>query len=707
MKRDFDDFDREECFDSSYLDSERYAGESLYIDEYPYEDERAAYFDERQDYTSESEAACYEDPSVQEPNAAPGVPDDGDASDSYDDPIRIYLVQMGDIPMLSREEERSAATRIERTRQRFRRVALRLDCVVRELVGLLEKIRRGRARLDRTIDVSVSDLKSKRRFLALLDPTLRTLKKMLAKNRDDFLALRSGKLSPEERKAVRLAMRRRRSRASRLLNELDLRTQSFLPVFDKVLRRHEKACERLARARELHKILAEHDAQTPSAKASVSFLAAPAVSVDVWSMEGGWKSRPDETVAAIESAPSRVNLREASLNAGGVSYRELSRAVAPGSVSSSGEPNWELLREEFRNHVSFLRRRRLAFNDTFASFTKELERVSARRREFESAKRAFSAGNLRLVVSIAKRYRNRGLSFLDLIQEGNTGLMRAVDKFEYKRGFKFSTYATWWIRQAISKALAEQCRAIRIPNHLLETIKTVRKTTRELSRRPQGAPTPQEIAKSSGLSLSEIRAAIQVSRPPLSLDRPVEGCEESFFGDFLEDPHKNDPLVEINRSALRERLDEALSALSFREREILRLRFGLADGYAYTLEEVGQIFKVTRERVRQIEAKAVRKLQHPVRSRGLYCFLEGDERQSGVSSAKKQANSETAEQRKAAETQTAVQETPAVESPAVASNFDSAASAPAAPAPLSVLETAQFGDSSAYMPSLSNIPSGS
>ncbi|MBQ2788857.1 MAG: sigma-70 family RNA polymerase sigma factor, partial [Thermoguttaceae bacterium] len=184
---------------------------------------------------------------------------------------------------------------------------------------------------------------------------------------------------------------------------------------------------------------------------------------------------------------------------------------------------------------------------------------------------------------------------------------------------------------------AEQCRAIRIPNHLLETLKAVRKASRELTRRTRVAPTPQEIAKLSGLSPSEIRAAIQISRPPLSLDRPVEGSDESFFGDFLEDPRKNDPLVEMNRAALRERLDEALSALSFREREIIRLRFGLADGYAYTLEEVGRIFSVTRERVRQIEAKAVRKLQHPARSKPLSGFLEspfGDSAARGLNVGK-------------------------------------------------------------------------
>jgi RNA polymerase sigma factor (sigma-70 family) len=387
------------------------------------------------------------------------------------------------------------------------------------------------------------------------------------------------------------------------LNELDLRTQSFAPFLDKLTRRNEKIRERYERAKELRERLARlEDAAS-------------------------WRKSDKETSVADEPV-------EISFSRDGVSYSDPreTNAVFPIWRGATGGTRrfafevgaeYEELRSEYRRCLRFLRNQRLAANETLASLDRKLAFVAQKRRDFESAKRTFSAGNLRLVVSIAKRYRNRGLSFLDLIQEGNTGLMRAVDKFEHKRGFKFSTYATWWIRQAISKAIAEQCRAIRIPNHLLETLKAVRKASRELTRRTRVAPTPQEIAKLSGLSPSEIRAAIQISRPPLSLDRPVEGSDESFFGDFLEDPRKNDPLVEMNRAALRERLDEALSALSFREREIIRLRFGLADGYAYTLEEVGRIFSVTRERVRQIEAKAVRKLQHPARSKPLSGFLEG------------------------------------------------------------------------------------
>ena len=592
MKRGFDDFDKE-GLDPSFIDSDAFSSDALFFDDFSYADERGAsadeLFDERDDFDAEYDVFGAEN--VDETDAS-------SIADAFDDPIRIYLVQMGDIPMLTRDEERRAAREIETTRRAFRRAVLKMDWVVRDAVELLTKIQRGRARLDRTIDVSVADLSAKKRFHALLGPALATLRGVLAKNREDFLALQSGALTAEERSERRRALAARRRRAFRLLNELDLRTQSFAPFLDKLTRRNEKIRERYERAKELRERLAQLDAA--SGKTSASVLDEP---------------------FEISLSSDRVSYSEPR----GIGACPVWRGATGGARRFAFEvgAEYEELRSEYRRCVRFLRSQRLAANETLASLDRKLAFVAQKRREFETAKRTFSAGNLRLVVSIAKRYRNRGLSFLDLIQEGNTGLMRAVDKFEHKRGFKFSTYATWWIRQAISKAIAEQCRAIRIPNHLLETLKAVRKASRELTRRTRVAPTPQEIAKLSGLSPSEIRAAIQISRPPLSLDRPVEGSDESFFGDFLEDPRKNDPLVEMNRAALRERLDEALSALSFREREIIRLRFGLADGYAYTLEEVGRIFSVTRERVRQIEAKAVRKLQHPARSKPLSGFLEG------------------------------------------------------------------------------------
>jgi RNA polymerase primary sigma factor len=257
-----------------------------------------------------------------------------------------------------------------------------------------------------------------------------------------------------------------------------------------------------------------------------------------------------------------------------------------------------------------------------ATLRRRLNRIAGLHKEYDSAKRHLSAGNLRLVVSIAKRYRNRGLSFLDLIQEGNTGLMRAVDKFEHARGYKFSTYATWWIRQAITRAIADHSRTIRMPVHMIDTMNKVRTATRELIQRNGIEPSVEEAAEQAGLTMEEVAGVMRMAHQPLSLDQPVGDHEDSFFGEFLEDHREVDPLLELNQESLRNRIAEVLSALDYREREIIRLRFGLADGYSYTLEEVGKIFAVTRERVRQIETKAVRALQHPVRAKRLLSFVE-------------------------------------------------------------------------------------
>ncbi|MCA9153575.1 MAG: sigma-70 family RNA polymerase sigma factor [Planctomycetales bacterium] len=242
--------------------------------------------------------------------------------------------------------------------------------------------------------------------------------------------------------------------------------------------------------------------------------------------------------------------------------------------------------------------------------------------EYQKAKRGLSEGNLRLVVSIAKRYRNRGLSFLDLIQEGNAGLMRAVDKFEYRRGFKFCTYATWWIRQAITRAVADQSRTIRIPVHMVETISRVRNVTKQLFQELGREPSLEEIARQAETTLDESRRVLAMNRYPISLDRPIGTNDDSQFGDLLPDGNTANPAAIATQEMLRNRISKVLKTLSYREREIIKLRYGLGDGYCYTLEEVGHIFKVTRERIRQIEAKAVRKLQQPCRSQELVGFLD-------------------------------------------------------------------------------------
>ncbi|MBI2480945.1 MAG: sigma-70 family RNA polymerase sigma factor [Planctomycetia bacterium] len=281
----------------------------------------------------------------------------------------------------------------------------------------------------------------------------------------------------------------------------------------------------------------------------------------------------------------------------------------------------EMFREERANLRRELRDLMMMTQESPRGLKRRCITVRRQYTEYEAVKRQLSSGNLRLVVSIAKKYRNRGLSFLDLIQEGNTGLMRAVDKYEYRRGFKFSTYATWWIRQAITRAIADQARTIRIPVHMIDVLSKLRNIQKNMQQEMRREPTTEEIARRAGFSLDEVKRVLDIGRHPVSLDRPVGEGDDCSFGEFIEDATSDNPIKNASNGILRDKIEGLLKTLTYREREIVRLRYGLGDGYTYTLEEVGRIFKVTRERVRQIEAKALRKLQHPVRSQQLEGFL--------------------------------------------------------------------------------------
>jgi len=453
-----------------------------------------------------------------------------------DDPVRMYLKQMGQVPLLTREQEVEISKRIEQSEQQIKIIIFRFGYTYREALILARRLYNGKERFDRI----VLDKKAKSR-----EGYLKVLPKLIT-NTDELF-----KLAMEKYQA-------------KLKPGIDEDYKAELET-------------------ELGQI---HEDLQKSVK------------------------RFYFKQSALESFSEKIESV----------YQQIYQLID--NIKKLDKRKDDFTANKVKNEKRRLRAIEIYSQMPYAEFLKSVKNLRKWIKRSHDAKKEMVEANLRLVISIAKKYTNRGLSFLDLIQEGNMGLMKAVEKFEYRRGYKFSTYATWWIRQAITRSIADQARTIRIPVHMIETINKLVRTSKKLVQENGKEPTPEEIAEEMEISIEKVRGILKIAQHPISLQTPVGDTDDSHFGDFIEDKGVESPDEATGYTLLREQMDDVLQTLTPREQKVLSLRFGIGDGSPRTLEEVGRVFNVTRERVRQIEAKALRKMRHPIRSRKLKGFLD-------------------------------------------------------------------------------------